>query len=87
LVGTPDREILEASLEGGSDKLMSYSTPEDRIRDDQVRRLSTDQDTRGRQHRKDVYKVDLKPKKAKTRDRKEEERVRLKILAYEQASD
>ncbi len=61
--------------------------PEDRIRDEQVRRLSTDQDPRGRQHRKDVYTVDLKPKKAKTRDRKEEERVRLKILTYEQASD
>jgi hypothetical protein len=66
---------------------MSYTTPEDRIRDEQVRRLSTDQNPRGRQHRKDVYRVDLKPKKAKTRDRKEEERVRLKMLTYEQASD
>jgi hypothetical protein len=66
---------------------MSYNTPEDRIRDEQARRLSTDQDPRGRQHRKDVYRVDLKPKKAKTRDRMEEERVRLKILTYEQASD
>jgi hypothetical protein len=87
LVGTPARQLLEASLEGGSDKLMPYNTPEDRIRDEQVRRLSTDQDPRGRQHRKDVYRVDLKPKKAKTRDRKEEERVRLKMLTYEQASD
>ena len=52
---------------------MSYSTPEDRIRDGQVRRLSTGQDPRGRQHRKDVYRVDLKPKKAKPRDCKEEE--------------
>jgi hypothetical protein len=33
------------------------------------------------------YTVDLKPKKAKTRDRKTEERVRLNILTYEQASD
>jgi hypothetical protein len=66
---------------------MSYSTPEDRIRDGQVRRLSTGQDPCGRQHRKDVYRVDLKPKKAKTRDCKEEERVRLKVLTYEQAND
>jgi hypothetical protein len=66
---------------------MSYTTPEDRIHDEQVRRLSTDQDPRGRQPRKGVYTVDLKPKKAKTRDRKEEEKVRLKILTYEQASD
>jgi hypothetical protein len=66
---------------------MSYSTPEDRIRDGQVRRLSTGQGPRGRQHRKDVYRVDLKPKKAKTRDCKEEERVRLKMLTYEQAND
>jgi hypothetical protein len=87
LVGTLARELLEASLEGGSDKLMSYNTPEDRIRDEQVRRLSTDQDPRGRQHRKDVYRVDLKPKKAKTRNCKEEERVRLKMLTYEQAND
>jgi hypothetical protein len=62
-------------------------TPEDRIRDEQVRRLSTDQDPRGRQHRKDVYAVDLRPKKAKTRDRMREEEVRLRILTYEQASD
>ena len=68
---------------------MSYSTPENRIRDGQVRRLSTGQDPRGRQHRKDVYRVDLKPKKAKTRNCKEEEeeRVRLKMLTYEQAND
>jgi hypothetical protein len=67
---------------------MSYNTPEDRIRDEQVRRLSTDQDPRrGRQHREYVYTVGLRPKKAKTRDRKEEERVRLKMLTYEQASD
>jgi hypothetical protein len=65
---------------------MSYMA-EVRIRDEQVRRLSTDQDPRGRQHREYVYPVDLKPKKAKTRDRKKEERVRLKILTYEQASD
>ena len=69
-----------------SDKPMPY-VPEDRIRDEQVRRLSTDQDPRGRQHRKDVYPVDLRPKKAKTRDRMKEERIRLKILTYEQASD
>ena len=66
---------------------MSYYTPEDRIREEQVRRLSTDEDPHGRQHRDDVYTVDLKPKKAKTRDRKKEERVRLRILTYEQASD
>ncbi len=66
---------------------MSYNTPEDRIRNEQVRRLSTDEDPRGRQHRDDVYQVDLKPKKAKTRDCKKEERVRLKMLTYEQASD
>ena len=65
---------------------MSYSTPEDRICDGQVRRLSTGQDPRGRQHRKDVYRVDLKPKKAKTRNCKEEG-VRLKMLTYEQAND
>jgi hypothetical protein len=65
---------------------MSYSTPEDRIRDGQVRRLSTGQDPRARQHRKDVYRVDLKPKKAKTRDCKEE-RVCLKMLTYEQTND
>jgi hypothetical protein len=66
---------------------MSY-TPEDRTHEEQVRRLSTDQDPRrGRQHREYVYTVDLKPKKAKTRDRKKEERLRLKMLTYEQASD
>ena len=56
---------------------MSY-TPEVRIRDEQVRRLSTDEDPRGRQHREDVYPVDLKPKKAKSRDRGKEERLRIK---------
>jgi hypothetical protein len=65
---------------------MSY-TPGDRIREEQVRRLSTDEDPRGRQHRDDVYTVDLKPKKAKTRDRGKEERLRIKMLAHEQASD
>ena len=65
---------------------MSFK-PEDRIREDQVRRFSTDEDPRGRQHREYVYTVDLKPKKAKTRDRKREERLRIKLLAYEQASD
>jgi len=66
---------------------MSYNTPEKQNREEQVRRLSTDQDPRGRQHREYVYPVDLKPEKAKTRDREKEERVRLKILTYEQASD
>jgi hypothetical protein len=42
---------------------------------------------RGSQHRDDVYPVDLKPKKAKTRDREKEERLRIKLLTYEQASD
>ena len=65
---------------------MSY-TPEVRIRDEQVRRLSTDEDPRGRQHREDVYPVDLKPKKAKSRARGKEERLRIKMLTYEQASD
>jgi hypothetical protein len=65
---------------------MSY-TPEDRIREEQVRRLSADEDPRGSQHRDYSYKVDLKPKKAKTRDREKEERVRARLLAYEQASD
>ena len=65
---------------------MSFK-PEDRIREEQVRRLSTDGDPRGRQHREYVYTVDLKPKKAKTRDREREERLRIKLLAYEQASD
>ncbi len=65
---------------------MSY-TPEDRLREEQVRRLSTDEDPRGSQHREDVYPVDLKPKKAKSRDRKKEERLRIKLLTYEQASD
>jgi hypothetical protein len=65
---------------------MSY-IPEDRIREEQVRRLRTDEDPRGSQHREYVYTIDLKPKKAKTRDRKNEERERLKILTHEQASD
>jgi hypothetical protein len=65
---------------------MSY-TPEDRIREEQVRRLITDEDLRGRQHREYVYPVDLKPKKAKTRDHEKEERLRIKMLTYEQASD
>jgi hypothetical protein len=64
---------------------MSY-TPEDCIREEQVRRLSADEDPRGSQHRDDGYTVDLKSKKAKTRNR-EEERVRTRMLAYEQASD
>jgi hypothetical protein len=65
---------------------MSY-TPEDRIREEQVRRLSTDEDPRGRQHREYVYRVDLRPEKAKTRDREKEERLRIRLLSYEQASD
>jgi hypothetical protein len=65
---------------------MSY-TPEDRTREEQVRRLSTDEDPRGRQHREYVYRVDLRPEKAKTRDREKEERLRIKMLTYEQASD
>jgi hypothetical protein len=66
---------------------MSYNTPEDRIREEQVRRLSPDEDPRGRQHREDVYTVDLKPRKAKARDRKREEMLRIKMLTYEQATD
>ena len=50
---------------------MSY-TSENRVREEQVRRLSKDEDPRGRQHRDDVYPVTLRPKKAKTRDRAEE---------------
>jgi hypothetical protein len=65
---------------------MSY-TPEDRVREEQVRRLGTDEDPHGGQHREYTYPVDLKPKKAKTRDRAEEERLRIKMLTYEQASD
>jgi hypothetical protein len=65
---------------------MSY-TPENRIREEQVRRLSTDEDPRGRQHREYVYRVDLRPEKAKTRDREKEERLRVRLLSYEQASD
>jgi hypothetical protein len=67
---------------------MSQTTTEDRVREEQVRRLSTDEDPRGSQHRDDVYRVDLRPKKAKTRDRAEEERLRIKmLLTYDQASD
>ena len=62
-------------------------TPEDRILEEQVRRLGTDEDPRGSQHRDYVYTVDLKPKKAKTRDREKEERLRIKMLTCEQASD
>ena len=65
---------------------MSY-TSEDRIREEQVRRLTTDENPRGRQPREYVYPVDLKPKKAKTRDHEKEERLRIKLLTYEQASD
>ena len=65
---------------------MSY-TPEGRIREEQLRRLSTDEDPRGRQPREYVYTTHLKPKKAKTRDREKEERLRIKMLTYEQASD
>ena len=67
---------------------MSHTTTEDRVREEQVRRLTTDEDPRGSQHRDDVYRVDLRPKKAKTRDRAEEERLRIKmLLTYDQASD
>jgi hypothetical protein len=62
-------------------------TPEDRIREEPIRRLGTDEDPRGRQDREDVYTVDLKPKQAKTRDREKEERVRARILTNEQVSD
>jgi hypothetical protein len=62
-------------------------TPEDRVREEAVRRLGTDVDPLGSQHREDVYPVDLKPKKAKTRNREKEERLRVRMLTYEQASD
>ena len=65
---------------------MSY-TPEDRAREDQVRRLSTDEDPLGTPHRDDIYRVGLRPKKAKSRDREWEERLRIKMLSYEQAGD
>jgi hypothetical protein len=65
---------------------MSY-TPEDRVREEQVRRLSTDEDPLGTQNRDDIYRVDLRPKKAKSRDREWEERLRIKMLSYEQAGD
>jgi hypothetical protein len=62
-------------------------TPEDRMREEPIRRLGTDEDPRGSQHREYVYTVALKPKKAKTRDREMEERVRVRMLTYDQASD
>lgn len=62
-------------------------TPEDRIREEQVRRLGTDEDPLGSQHREGVDPVDLRPMKAKTRDRAEEERLRIRILTHDQASD
>jgi hypothetical protein len=62
-------------------------TSEDQIREAGVRRLGTDEDPRGRQRREDVFAVDLKPKKAKTRDRDKEEQLRVRMLTYEQASD
>jgi hypothetical protein len=65
---------------------MSYK-PEDRIHEEQVRRLTTDEDPRGGQHREYAYTFDLRPKKAKTRDREREERLRIRMLRYEQASD
>jgi len=43
-------------------------TSEVQIREAGVRRLGTDEDPRGRQRREDVFAVDLKSKKAKTRD-------------------
>jgi hypothetical protein len=39
------------------------------------------------QHREYVYTVDLRPKKAKTRDREREEMQRIKMLSHAQASD
>jgi hypothetical protein len=65
---------------------MSY-TPEGRVREEQVRRLSTDEDPRGGQYREYVYPVDLKPQRAKTRDREKEETLRIRLLSYEQPSD
>ncbi|HEU4494663.1 MAG TPA: hypothetical protein VFR69_10745 [Rubrobacteraceae bacterium] len=65
---------------------MSHTT-QDRTREEGVRRLSTDEDPRGSQHRDDVYRVDLRPRKAKTRDRAEEERLRIKILTEHEPSD
>jgi hypothetical protein len=65
---------------------MRYA-PEDRIREEQLLRLSTDEGPQGRQHREDVHTVDFRPKWAKTRDREKEEWKRLKVLTYEQASD
>ena len=65
---------------------MSYMS-EDRIREEQVRRLTTDENPRGGQPREYVYRVDLKPEKAKTRDREREETARIRQLSYGQASD
>jgi hypothetical protein len=39
------------------------------------------------QHREYGYTVYLRPKKAKTRDREREEKLRIRMLSYEQASD
>jgi hypothetical protein len=67
---------------------MSHTTTEDRVREEQVRRLGTDGDPLGGLPREYVFSVDLRPKKAKTRDRAEEERLRIKLLlTYDQASD
>ena len=67
---------------------MSRTTPEDRFREEQVRRLTTDEvPVGGQKNGEDVYAVELRPKKAKTRDRAEEERLRIKMLTYDQASD
>jgi hypothetical protein len=63
------------------------NTSENRAREEQVRRLNKDEDPRGRPHRDDVYPVTLRPKKAKTRDRTEEERLRIRSLTFHQASD
>jgi hypothetical protein len=83
----PVREsVQETPTTAESDSSMPY-TPEDRISDEEVRRLSTDEDPRGSQHREYVYSVELRPKYAKTRDREKEEALRLKMLSYEQASD
>jgi hypothetical protein len=66
---------------------MSYNTPEDR-------RSAKNRSAGSAQTRtlvvaawEDVYTVDLKPRRAKTRDRKREEMLRIKMLTYEQATD
>jgi hypothetical protein len=67
---------------------MSHTTTVDWVREEQVRRLTTDEDPLGGQPRMYVYPVELRPKKSKTRDRAEEERLRIKmLLSYDQASD